>query len=267
MNEAYKGRFRSTRLDTRKGDVVLGIEDFKERLGRTPGKKEVEELAPKDMRLLMRLISITPSNDPIERRIWGYLTSIAAESSIDPLIVSGGDFAGLELAGGSIVIDCNINSARSRKVRPFDHIGERMSGGRLKVIGSAGDYIGQEMSGGGIIAGACRNYGFRNMHGGWGVIVGSVGDFFAVGNRSGRLVVKGDAGNRAGWLMQGGRLIIGGSAGGYLGLMMKGGQVSVGGSAGEDAGFRMRGGCIVAAGFGPDAGGERSGGIIRRRDP
>jgi formylmethanofuran dehydrogenase subunit C len=249
MDDAYQGRARTKRLETRKGDLVFGLEDLADRVGLKPSRAEVEELAPTDEVLLSRLISADPGKK--HQVIWGYLTAIAAERQSLPLMLSCGSFAGLELSGGVIVMETG-----------GDHVGERMKGGRIFVRGSAGHYLGQEMAGGGIVAGSCMNYAFRNMRKGWGVILGDAGNFTGLGNSGGRIAVWGNSGQRSGWLMHSGRLRIRGNAGDYLGLLMSGGEIIVKGRVGARAGWRMKGGSIKAGEFGPEAGVGSQGGCI-----
>jgi len=243
MEEAYGGQVRSRRLERRKGTVVLSLKEISDKLESRPEKVDVARLAPKGA-LLARLISLVPEGKR-EALIWGYLTSIAAEGSLEPVEVTGGDYAGLELARGRLFID-----------GAGDHIGEGMKGGLIRVRGRSGHYLGQGMSGGGIVAGSSGDYAFRNISGGWGVILGDSGSYLGLGNSGGRVVVKGRAGQRVGWLMHSGRLRVGGDVGDYLGLMMSGGRISVGGCAGARAGWRMRGGKIEAACYGPEACGD-----------
>jgi formylmethanofuran dehydrogenase subunit C len=253
MDEAYRGKARSRRLETQKGNLILGLDDLADRVGAKPSKGDVEELAPSDPKLLARLISGSPDKKCL--RIWGYLTSIAAERSSQPIRLPAGDFAGLELAKGTIILE-----------KGGDHLGEGMAGGRILAEKEAGDYLGQGMTGGRIVAVSCGDYAFRRMGGGWGVVLGDAGDFLGLGNAGGRIAVGGSAGERAGWLMSGGRLRIKGDAGDYVGLLMKGGEIHVGGKAGSRAGWRMKGGCITASALGPDAGVDALGGSILRRD-
>ena len=120
MEEAYGGQVRSRRLERRKGTVVLSLKEISDKLESRPEKVDVARLAPKGA-LLARLISLVPEGKR-EALIWGYLTSIAAEGSLEPVEVTGGDYAGLELARGRLFID-----------GAGDHIGEGMKGGLIRV--------------------------------------------------------------------------------------------------------------------------------------
>ncbi|AET65189.1 formylmethanofuran dehydrogenase subunit C [Methanothrix harundinacea] len=270
MEEAYRGRVREKkRLEERRGEFLLGFEDLAARLKERPKREEVELLAPQDGESIRELLMSASPRDKKEGTIWGYLTSIAAERLPSPLVIPPRNYAGLELAGGTLILDGGTPPSGGAEKAPWrraHHLGERMSGGRLVVLGGAGDYLGQEMRGGGIVALSCGDYAFRKMAGGWGVVRGAAGNYLAVGNSGGRVVVKGGAGARSGWLMRSGRIRIGGDAGEYLGLMMRGGEISVGGGAGARAGWRMKGGLIEAGDYGPEAGAERVGGRLLRRE-
>jgi formylmethanofuran dehydrogenase subunit C len=240
MDSAYQKKRPGKRLKTRMGDVIFSLEDLADRVGKKPDREAVEELVPEDKNQLDLLISSDPAKK--HSMVWGYLTSLAAERSPDPLKLPSRDYVGLELRHGTIILSF-----------AGDHVGERMSGGRIVVQETAGDYLGQEMQGGRIIAGGCRDYAFRNMRGGIGVVLGDAGKFLGIGNSGGRIAVRGSCKERAGWLMHSGSLNVTGDAGEYLGLLMSGGMIRVKGRAGRRAGWRKRGGSILAGGFGPEA--------------
>lgn len=267
MEDAYGGAARHRRLDTRKGGQVVGLEDISDRLGKRPEKRDVVDLAPADGGLLMRLISAVPAGRR-ERVIWGYLTGLAAER-MGVVTVPPGDFAGLEMESGRLIICSQTISSEAWRSQGRSqsshtpsghipssqpsHVGERMAGGRIQ-ISSAGDYLGQEMHGGGITAISCVDYAFRNMKGGWGVVMAEGGNYAGVGNSGGRILFRGSVGSRAGWLMRAGRLVIAGDAGEYLGLGMRGGEIIVRGCTGARAGQEKKGGTITVSGYGPEAG-------------
>ncbi|MDM7934855.1 MAG: hypothetical protein QUS08_05635, partial [Methanothrix sp.] len=240
MEDAYQGKTRRRRLQTHRGEVVFGLEDLADRVGERPHRSQVEELVPHDRTLLERLLSERPGRRL--RLLWGLVSSIAADSDPSPLRLQEGDYAGLELHSGTILLQ-----------RGGDHVGEGMRGGRVLVRGPAGDYLGQEMAGGRIAASCCGDYAFRRMRGGIGVVLGGCGNYLGVGLQDGRIAVRGGCGERAGWMMRGGRVSIAGDAGDYLGLLMRGGELVVRGRAGRRAGWRRRGGVIRAGGFGPEA--------------
>jgi len=283
MDEAYRGKVRGEkRLEEKRGEFILGFEDLAKRLKERPKREEVEAVAPKDPDSILTILVCASPRGRREEMIWGFLSSLAAERLSSPLVIPPRNYAGLEMRGGTIILEVAASSSGSKAgvfagsagigggiggswVRAH-HLGERISGGRLVVRGTAGDYLGQEMRGGGIVAASCGDYAFRNMRGGWGVVRGDAGNYLAVGNSRGRIAVKGRAGSRAGWLMRSGRIRVGRDCGEYLGLMMSGGQISVVGRAGAKAGWRMKGGLIEAAGYGPGAGAERVGGRILQRE-
>jgi formylmethanofuran dehydrogenase subunit C len=240
MDDAYKGRTRAKRLETRRGEMVFSLEDLAERVGTKPSRSEVEALVPGEQTLLVQLLAQEPKK--AHQVLWGCLSSIAADASPAPLKIAARDYAGLELKRGTLILE----GAR-------DHLGEKMAGGRIYVQGPAGDYLGQEMCGGGIIAESCRDYALRNMRGGFVVLRGDARNYIGVGNSGGRIVLQGSCGERAGWLMRGGSLRIAGNAGDYLGLLMSGGKIVVRGQAGQRAGWRRKGGTILARGYGPEA--------------
>lgn len=264
MDDAYGGKVRrKKRLEKRSGDFVLGFEDFVQRLGEKPSRKDVEELAPSDEKHLLSLVtSATPENNKRDQKTWGYLSGLAAERSPEPLILPARDFAGLGMKSGMLILDAK---SKDQALSPPSHVGEGMTGGRILVRGGAGHYLGQVMEGGGIVADSCEDYAFRNMKGGWGVVKGNAQNYLGVGNFGGKILVKGKAGLRTGWLMHGGRIRVNGNVGYYLGLMMSGGKISIGGRSGGKAGWRMKGGTIIAQGYGPNVGAGKVGGKIFRR--
>jgi formylmethanofuran dehydrogenase subunit C len=258
MDRAYQGKAMNRQLDTHKGEIIFSLDDLFERAGKDPTKADVERLMPTDGKLLSRLIEEDPGKKLSS--LWGYLTSLAAERSAGPLKLLGLDFAGRELSSGVIILE-----------EGADHIGEGMKGGRIVVLGEAGDFLGQAMAKGGIVAESCGDYAFRNMCGGFGVIKKEAGNYLGLRNSGGRILVKENAGARAGWLMRAGRLVIKGDAGDYLGLLMSGGKITVCGAAGARTGWRMKGGIIYVSEFGPEMGEGAVGGKILEkgfpRDP
>ena len=240
ISSAYPEGRPSSRLKKSKKDMIFSLEDLADRIGGRPDRASVEELVGGEASQIELLLSSQP--DKRCAMIWGYISSLAAERILLPLRLPAQDYAGLELAKGSIILE-----------KGGDHVGERMSGGRIKIEGAAGDYLGQEMTGGGIVAASCRDYACRQMAGGWGVVKGEAGKFLGLGNSGGRIVVQGSCRERAGWLMRAGRLFVRGDAGEYLGLLMSGGEIMVRGKAGRRAGWRRKGGRIAASRFGPEA--------------
>ena len=240
MDNAYRGLNRGRRLKSQEGDPIFSLEDLADKVGTRPSRADVEELLPPDESTLEMLLASDPGRK--NQLIWGYISSIAAERNPEPLHLPARDYAGLELSRGTIILD-----------EGREHVGERMTGGRIYLRQAAGDYLGQEMTGGGIVAPGAGHYAFRRMGGGLGVIKGDCGNFLGLGCCGGRVVCQGSCGERAGWLMSAGSLRIHGDAGDYLGLLMKGGRITVFGRAGRRAGWRMKNGQIRAKEFGPEA--------------
>lgn len=240
IDDAYRGLNRGRRLKSQEGNPIFSLDDLAERVGTRPSRAEVQELLPQDPSTLERLLESDPGNKL--QIIWGYISSIAAESSPEPLLLPAREYAGLELSRGTIILE-----------KGSDHVGERMTGGRIYLRQAAGDYLGHEMTGGGIVSPGAGHYAFRRMGGGLGVIKGDCGNFLGLGCSGGRVVCQGSCGERAGWLMSAGSLRIHGDAGDYLGLLMKGGRITVFGRSGMRAGWRMKGGTIRGKDFGPEA--------------
>lgn len=145
----------------------------------------------------------------------------------------------------------------------FDRIGWQMSGGRLRVEGSAGDCAGGCMTGGELhINGHAGLLAACEMAGGLLRINGDVGDFAAStlpgsmdGMRGGRLIVDGNAGHRLADRMRRGTVLVSGDAGDFVASRMVAGTVALGGRAGEHLGYAMRRGSVVlAAGGGVNSG-------------
>ena len=195
---------------------------------------------PQDKNQLDLLISADPGKK--YQLLWGYLTSLAAESCAAPLLLPCRDYAGLELMQGTIILQ-----------EAGAHVGERMKGGKILVQGSAGDYLGQEMSGGGIIAAGCRDYAFRNMRGGYGVVRGDAGKFAGLGNSGGRIVVQGSCGERAGWLMRSGSLRLRGRCRRLSGASYERRQDHVSRERRQEGGMAQEGRKHKAGSFGPEA--------------
>jgi len=135
MNSVYPEGNPSSRIKKSRKDMIFSLEDLADRIGERPDRARVEELVGGEASQIELLLSSQP--DKRCAMIWGYVSSLAAERSPLPLRLPARDYVGLELAGGSIILE-----------KGRDHVGERMSGGRIKIEGAAGDYLGQEMKGG-----------------------------------------------------------------------------------------------------------------------
>ncbi|MCK9566324.1 MAG: hypothetical protein M0Q43_09770 [Methanothrix sp.] len=102
MDAAYQGKASGRRLKTRQGDMIFSLEDLADQVGEKPSRAEVEQFVPQDKNQLDLLISAHPGKR--YRILWGYLTSLAAESCTAPLMLPSGDYAGLELSRGTIIL-------------------------------------------------------------------------------------------------------------------------------------------------------------------
>lgn len=118
-----------------------------------------------------------------------------------------GDFAGLYMQGGHILIDGNAGA----------WVGNSMSNGHIEINGDVGDYLG----------------------------AGLPGDPY--GMSDGLIHVKGNAGNCVGDRLRRGFIIIQGKAGDYCGSRMLAGTIIVLDKAGKYPGFGMRRGTIIMA--------------------
>jgi len=92
MEDAYQGKARAKRLESRRGDMVFSLEDLANRVGTRPARSEVEALAPSDEKLLGQLLA--PEPDKMCQVLWGFLSSIAAERSPVPLRLPPGILPG-----------------------------------------------------------------------------------------------------------------------------------------------------------------------------
>ena len=137
----------------------------------------------------------------------------------------------------------------------FDRVGWQMTGGRIRVEGSAGHYAGGCMSAGELLVkGDAGLLAACEMAGGLLTVQGNVGDFAAStlpgsmdGMRGGTFIVSGNAGARFGDRMRRGTALLFGNAGDFLASRMVAGTIAVGGRAGAHAGYGMRRGSVVFA--------------------
>jgi formylmethanofuran dehydrogenase subunit C len=132
-------------------------------------------------------------------------------------------------------------------------IGEAMADGWLRVEGDAGRHVGARMQGGRID------------------LVGSASDWLGAELRRGLIHVRGDAGRAVGAAyigspsgMTGGMILIDGNVGDEAGHTMRRGVIAVGGYAGAFAAISMIAGTVlVAKGCGPrPAAGMRRGSLV-----
>lgn len=133
------------------------------------------------------------------------------------------------------------------------HLGRNMSGGRLHIVGTAGDGVGAGMRAGTItVDGSAGDFLGSGMRNGLIEISGDAGDFTggalpteSLGLRNGVIRVGGSVGARAGERMRRGLLIINGDAGHGCGSGMIAGTIVVTGCCAEGVGLGMRRGTIV----------------------
>lgn len=141
-----------------------------------------------------------------------------------------------------------------------DRIGWQLDGGRITVLGPAGDHAGGCMSAGELVVhGDAGALAACEMAGGQLTVHGSVGDFAAStlpgsmdGMRGGLLVVRGNAGARFGDRMRRGTAVVFGDTGDFLASRMVAGTIAIGGRPGAHGGHGMRRGSIVFAAAAPD---------------
>lgn len=142
-------------------------------------------------------------------------------------------------------------------------IGNKLSGGTVRVSGDAGMHLGAEMTGGEIIVeGNVADWCGAEMHGGRIVVRGNaghlVGGVYRGGHKgmtAGEILIQGNAGNELGHGMRRGLIAVGGDVGDFAGVGMIAGTILVGGSGGIRHGAGMKRGTVAflnaASGFDP----------------
>jgi formylmethanofuran dehydrogenase subunit C len=116
-------------------------------------------------------------------------------------------------------------------------IGAGMTGGKIRVVGNAGNHVGLGMFGGEIEITGDVDYGLGSeMRGGVIHVAGSASD--CVGGAQ--------VGSVRG--MTGGAIFVQGNVGDFVGARMRRGLIAVGGDVGEYAGYKMLAGTIVVSG-------------------
>lgn len=113
-------------------------------------KEEIKRAAPDDCGELKNLIFESIANDPYEKMVLGYLTSICAECMYpEPFSIPRNDmdYIGFELERGIIEVEIAGNL-----------LGTVMKGGMIKAR-KAGDETGASMNGGEIIADEIKSIG------------------------------------------------------------------------------------------------------------
>lgn len=113
-------------------------------------KAEIKRAAPDDCEELRNLIMESSANDPYEKMVLGYLTSICAECMYPETFSiprNDLDYIGFELEKGIIEVEIAGNL-----------LGTVMKGGMIKAR-KAGDETGASMNGGEIIADEIKSIG------------------------------------------------------------------------------------------------------------
>jgi formylmethanofuran dehydrogenase subunit C len=135
--------------------------------------------------------------------------------------------------------------------RALTRIGCAMDGGRLQVLGEAGDLLGQDLRAGELVVeGRCGDYAGAGQRGGLIRVRGDAGDFLGAaadgyeGMRGGVLLVEGRAGACAGWRMRRGLIAVAGGCGAHCGAELLAGTI-VSPRCGASAGLGLRRGTLV----------------------
>lgn len=131
-------------------------------------------------------------------------------------------------------------------------IGAKMTGGRMRVVGSAGRHVGSEMKAGEIIVegdagdwvGGELHGGTIHVHGRAGHLIGAAYRGSARGMTGGTILIRGDAGNEIGHTMRRGLIAIGGNAGDLAGFNMLAGTILIFGTSGIRHAAGMRRGTL-----------------------
>ncbi|MEX2288613.1 MAG: formylmethanofuran dehydrogenase subunit C [Planctomycetaceae bacterium] len=137
-------------------------------------------------------------------------------------------------------------------------IGNKLSGGRIRVEGNAGMHLGAEMTGGEItVSGNAGDWVGAEMHGGRITVKGNAGHLIGAvyrggrkGMTSGEIIIHGDAGNEIGHTMRRGLIVVGGGAGDAIGFGMLAGSILLFGEVGIRHGANMHRGTIALFGAG-----------------
>lgn len=157
-----------------------------------------------------------------------------------------------ETGDGVSAVDILIDGDASRVKR----IGQRMTSGRIEILGSAGMHLGSEMAGGEIrVRGNAGPWAGMNMTGGLLEVGGDAGDHAGSAYRGswrgmtgGKILIHGNARSQLGGGMAGGEIVVGGSVENFCGIRQNGGLIVVGKDAVRGVGAEMVGGSIVVLG-------------------
>jgi formylmethanofuran dehydrogenase subunit C len=135
-------------------------------------------------------------------------------------------------------------------------IGQRMTKGKIEILGSAGMHLGSEMAGGEIrVRGNAGPWAGMNMAGGRLEVDGDVGDHAGSAYRGswrgmsgGKILIRGNARSQLGGGMSGGEILVEGSVENFCGIRQNGGLILVGKDAVRGVGAEMIGGSIAVLG-------------------
>ncbi len=157
-----------------------------------------------------------------------------------------------ETEDGGSTLEIKIDGDASRVKR----IGERMTFGRIEILGSAGMHLGSGMAGGEIqVRGDAGPWAGMNMSGGLIEVGGDVGDHAGSAYRGswrgmtgGKIQIHGNARSQLGGGMAGGEITVLGSVENFCGIRQSGGLIVVEKDALRAAGAEMVGGSIAVLG-------------------
>ena len=160
------------------------------------------------------------------------------------------DEVGPEEGDGTVEILIDGDVSRVKR------IGQRMTKGKIVIMGSAGMHLGSEMAGGEILVrGNAGSWAGMNMRGGKIELDGNVGDHTGSAYRGswrgmsgGKILVHGNARSQVGGGMSGGEIVIEGSVENFCGIRQNGGLILVGKDAVRGVGAEMIGGSIAVLG-------------------
>jgi formylmethanofuran dehydrogenase subunit C len=135
-------------------------------------------------------------------------------------------------------------------------IGQRMTKGKIEILGSAGMHLGSEMAGGEILVrGNAGPWAGMNMRGGRIEVGGDAGDHVGSAYRGswrgmsgGKILIRGNARSQVGGGMSGGEIVVEGSVENFCGIRQSGGLILVGKDAVRGVGAEMIGGSIAVLG-------------------
>ena len=151
-------------------------------------------------------------------------------------------------------------------LEPLQHVGIRLDGKDLRIVGNVGNHAAYSMiSGNLIVEGNAGSHAAYMMSGGMLHVRGNVQDFAFNMGSGGEVVVDGSAGNYAGRFLMGGSLLIKKNCGDFLGSYLAGkATITVLGATGEQVGLEMNGGVIKL--YGTHSLSPPSGGYIYHKD-